>query len=78
MDQVDGMHLHNSNDNSISSPTLHRDINITIVRTWEVLRVGDIWIPKCARSPDHFICFFIPRIENLFQIGDKILKTKAS
>ncbi len=78
MDQMDGVHLHNSNNSSISPPTLHGDINIIIVRTREVLRVGDIWIPKCTRSPDHFTHFFIPRIEILFQTRDKILRTEAS
>jgi hypothetical protein len=29
----------------------------------EVPRVGDIWIPYSARSPDHFTRFFISEIE---------------
>jgi hypothetical protein len=56
---------------------LHKDIDIAIAKIGEIPRAGDIWILQCARSPDHFTHFFIPRIENLFQIGDKILTTKA-
>jgi len=76
MDQMASIQLHNSSNNSISPPTLHRDTDIVIVRIGEMPRVGDIWILKCVRSLNDFTHFFIPIIENLFQAGDKILRTK--
>jgi hypothetical protein len=69
MDQVDGIWLHNSSNNSISPPTLHRDTNITIVKTGEVPRTKNIWILKCVKFPDHFIRFLIPITENLLNKG---------
>jgi hypothetical protein len=42
MDQVDGIQLHNSKNSSTSPPTLHRDIDIAIMKTREVLRASDI------------------------------------
>jgi PhoPQ-activated pathogenicity-related protein len=44
----------------------------------EVPRVGDIWIPYSARSPNYFTRFFIPKIKVLFQSSDKIFKVEAS
>jgi hypothetical protein len=78
MDQLDGIQLHNFTNKSISPPTLHKDTNITILRMKELPKIGNIWIPKCARSPNHFTQFFIPRIEHLFQTRDKLLKIEAS
>jgi hypothetical protein len=41
-------------------------------------RLGDIWIPKAAISPNHFVRLFIPSIENLFQVGDRLLQVEHS
>ncbi len=43
----------------------------------EVPGVGNIGIPYSTRSFYHFTNFFIPKIEVLFQSGDKILKVEA-
>jgi hypothetical protein len=37
-------------------------------------RVGDMWIPMATSSPFHCVRFFIPRIDVLFVVGDKIIK----
>jgi len=38
-----------------------------------VPRLGDIWIPKAAVSPNHFARFYIPGVEDLFQTGDRLI-----
>jgi hypothetical protein len=37
-------------------------------------RIGDIWIPRLCVSPNHFVKLYIPGVENLFQIGDQVVK----
>jgi hypothetical protein len=39
-------------------------------------KLGDIWIPKLAVSPNHFVRLYIPSVEDLFQEGDRILRVK--
>jgi hypothetical protein len=41
-----------------------------------VPRLGDIWIPKAAVSPNHFTRFYIPSVEDLFQTGDRFVKVE--
>jgi len=41
-----------------------------------VPRLGDIWVPKSAVSPNHFTRFYIPGVEYLFQIGDHLLRVE--
>jgi hypothetical protein len=38
-----------------------------------VPRLGDIWIPKSLVSPNHFPIFYIPGVEDLFEVGDRII-----
>jgi hypothetical protein len=38
--------------------------------------LGDIWIPKLAVSPNHFVRLYIPGVEDLFQSGDCLLKVE--
>jgi hypothetical protein len=45
-------------------------------RQRSVPRVGDIWIPKLAMSPNHFVRMYIPSVEDLFQEGDRILRVE--
>ncbi len=42
-------------------------------RQSSVSRLGDIWIPKSALSPNHFVRLYIPGVEDLFQEGDRLL-----
>jgi hypothetical protein len=39
-----------------------------------VPRLGDVWIPKSAVSPNHFVRLYIPSVEDLFQTGDRIVR----
>ncbi len=39
-------------------------------------RLGDVWVPKLAMSPNHFIRLYIPSVEDLFQTGDRLLKVE--
>jgi hypothetical protein len=43
-----------------------------------VPRLGDIWIPKLAVSPNHFVRLYIPGVEDLFQVGDRLIKVEHS
>ncbi len=43
-------------------------------RQSSVPRLGDIWIPKLAVSPNHFVRLYIPGVEDLFQEGDRLLR----
>jgi hypothetical protein len=37
---------------------------------------GDIWIPNATIIESHKICFFVPRLKELFTLGDKIIKVE--
>ncbi len=37
-----------------------------------------MWIPIAANSPFHSVRFFIPRIDMLFVVGDKIVEIEHS
>jgi len=62
--------------------------NITTPRTWRrvmpslaerprsVPTVGDIWIPKLDVSPNHFVRLYIPGVEDLFQVGNRLLRVE--
>jgi len=39
-------------------------------------RLGDVWVPKTAVSPNHFVKLYIPRVEDLFQEGDHLLRVE--
>ncbi len=41
-------------------------------------RLGDIWIPKSTPSANHFPRFYIPGVEDLFQVGDRIVRVEHS
>jgi hypothetical protein len=43
-----------------------------------VPRLGDIWIPKFAVSPNHFVRLYIPGVEDLFQVGDRLIRVEHS
>jgi hypothetical protein len=43
-----------------------------------VPRLGDIWIPKSTPSANHFLGFYIPGVEDLFQVGDRIVRVEHS
>lgn len=39
-------------------------------------RIGDIWIPRLCVSPNHFVRLYIPGVEDLFQIGNQIVRVE--
>jgi hypothetical protein len=41
-----------------------------------ILRLGDIWVPKTAVSPNHFVRLYIHGVEDLFQEGDHLLRVE--
>ncbi len=58
---------------SISPPTLHSVAPDLAERRTSIPRLGDIWIPKLAISPNHFVQLYIPGVEDLYQEGDGLL-----
>ncbi|CAM6002414.1 unnamed protein product [Sphagnum balticum] len=61
---------------SISPPTLRKVATDLAERTTSVPRLGDIWIPKSAISPNHFVRLYIPGVEDLYQEGDRLLRVE--
>ncbi len=59
-----------------SPPTLRRVAPAYAERQRAVPRLGDIWIPKSAVSPNHFVRLYIPGVEDLFQEGDRLLRVE--
>lgn len=78
MNKLNGECVQDVNNNSISLLTLHREDSFTFVRAVGLPKIRDIWVPHCVVSLNHFTCFFIPKIETLFQVGDKLLRVEAS
>ncbi len=39
-------------------------------------RLGDIWVPKSPVSPNHFPRLYIPGVEDLFEVGDRIIRVE--
>jgi hypothetical protein len=65
---------------SVDFSLLHTLLNIynsSFGEEYTIPRIGDIWIPRSCSSPNHFICFFILRIDHLLQVGDKVLRVEA-
>jgi hypothetical protein len=78
MEQATSTKVQSCSNSSTSPRILHKSTHIVSNGAKEVPRVGDIWILYFTRSPGHFTRFFIPGIEILSQLGDRILKVKAS
>jgi hypothetical protein len=53
---------------------LHKVSTYKSKRQGQVPRLSDIKIPISPISPSHFVKFYIPSVEDLFWIGDRILK----
>jgi hypothetical protein len=45
-------------------------------RQRSVPRLGNIWVFKFAVSPNHFTRFYIPGVEDLFKVGDHLVKVE--
>jgi len=73
MEPRGGCQSHNYRHNTTTPPTLRRVTPLFAERQCNVPRLGDIWIPKSTLSANHFPRFYILGVEDLFQIGDRIV-----
>ncbi len=76
MEQGGGHRPHNYRPIFTSPPTLRRVTPEFAERQCSVPRLGDVWIPKSAVSPNHFVRLYIPGVEDLFQEGDRLLRVE--
>jgi len=59
-------------------PTLRRAAPEFAERQRSVPRLGDIWILRSEVSPNHFVRLYIPGVQDLFQVGDHLLRVEHS
>jgi len=78
MDQGDGCQSQSSRRNTTTPRTLRRVASSFTERQRSVPRIGDIWIPKLAVSPNHCVRLYILGVEDLFQAGDRLLRVEHS
>jgi hypothetical protein len=78
MEQRAGLGSQNSMRAFSSLPTLRRVSPNLAERQDSVPRLGDIWIPRSAVSPNHFVRLYIPSVEDLLQEGDQVLHMEHS
>jgi hypothetical protein len=78
MEQGDEHRPQNYRRNSTTPPILRRVTPLFVERQSSVPRLGDIWVPKLVVSPNHFVRLYIPDVEDLFQVGDWLLRVEHS
>ncbi len=78
MEQEDGFQAHDFRHNIILPSTLCRVSTHKSERQRQVSWIDDVWIPFSPISPNHFSKFFILGVEDLFWIGDQILRVENS
>jgi len=78
MEQGDGRQPQSYRHNTTTPRTWHRVTPSFAEKPRNVPRIGDIWIPKLAVLPNHFVRLYIPGVEDLFQVGDRLLKVEHS
>jgi hypothetical protein len=78
MEQGPGFAPQNYMRTSTTLPTLRRVAPAFLERQSAIPRIGDIWVPKSEVSPNHFVQLFIPRIKDLFQVGDRLIRVEHS
>jgi hypothetical protein len=76
MEQGDGCQSHSCRRNTTMPHTLRRITPLFAERQCSVPKLGDIWVPKSAVSPNHFTRFYIPGVKDLFQVGDHLVKVE--
>jgi len=76
MEQGDGHQPQNYKRNSTTPPILRRVLPLFAERQSSVHRLGDIWVPKLAVSPNHFVKLYILGVEDLFQVRDRLFKVE--
>ncbi len=78
MEQGDGRQPQSYKHHTTTPPTLRRVMHLFVERQRSVPRIGDIWIPKLAMSPNHFVRLYVLGVEDLFQVGDCLLRVEHS
>jgi hypothetical protein len=78
MEQGDGRRPQNYKRNSTTPPILRRVTPLFTERQSSAPRPGNTWVPKLAVSPNHFVRLYIPDVEDLFQVGDRLLRVEHS
>jgi hypothetical protein len=78
MEQGDGRQPQSCRCNITTPHTWRRVTPSLAQRPRSVPRVGNIWIPKLAVSPNHFVRLYILGVEDLFQVGDRLLRVEHS
>jgi hypothetical protein len=78
MEQEGGRQHQNYRHNTTTPRTLRRVTPLFTERQCSVPRLGGIWIPKLAVLPNHFVRLYIPGVEDLFQVGDRLLRVEHS
>ncbi len=78
MEQEGGRQHHNSRHSTTTPRTLRRVMPLFAERQRSVPRLGDIWIPKLVVLPNHFVRLYIPGVEDLFQVGDRLFRVEHS
>jgi hypothetical protein len=76
MEQEGGRQPHIYRPNSTSPPILRRISPMFAERQRGIPRLGDIWVPRTAVSPNHFVRLYIPGVEDLFQEGDHLFRVE--
>jgi hypothetical protein len=74
MERGDGSQSQSYRRSTTIPPTLRRVTPLFVERQRSVPRLRDIWVPKSAVSPNHFTRFYIPSVEDLFQIRDHLVR----
>jgi hypothetical protein len=78
MEPEDGCPSCNFRRSTTTPPTLRRVTPLFVEMQRNVPRLGDIWIPKSTPSANHFPRLYIPGVEDLFQVGDHIVRVEHS
>ncbi len=78
MEQGDGRQPQSYRCNTTTPRTWRRVTPSFVERSRSVPMIGDIWIPKLGLSPNHFVKLYIPNVEDLFQVGDRLLRVEHS
>jgi len=77
--ELEGGCQHQYYKHNITTPcTLCRVTPIFAKRQRSVPRLGDIWVPKLVASPNHFVRLYILGVEDLFQVGNRLIKVEHS
>jgi len=76
MEQGDGSQSQSYKRSTTTPRTLRRVTLLFVERQRSVPKLGNIWVPKSVVSPNHFTRFYIPGVEDLFQITDRLVKVE--